>query len=469
MKKLFFSAIPICLVSFILFGITVAFMGTKFYGGDTVGIGGYNDYGTVTFIDQEVSGTGEWTLTDVVEPNVTLRTSGVKAYVIQSVDECIHLRVNGNRIAVKAESNGDALELEVHPPEITFSDIINFGQILWSEDIFHGSPSAEVVIAFPKLIYASLNIQHGSGTLMVDGFNAANNDFDIGSGRFEFSKSDQYTADYFDIDIGSGSAVMSNLQSRRYNIDLGSGYYDLSGLSGYGEIDMGSGKGSIAYSTFMGIRYDYSGDVCRLNIGSGLLDLYFPDDEGCRLYTDIGSGSIIVDAYGVQKKFTHGSDEDELILGDENDRYYHIDMGSGKVNIRNTSTYTKPEMFEGRPDNVEELGMIKGVVIDGSGEWVTNFSTSYNVAEQVPPVYSSSSIDQVTITGSLPGDLTSGSSQNQSGNESAGSTSLPAPPEAPQAPDAPSAPEAPEPPEAPSAPEAPDAPTEPEESDVPTV
>ena len=455
MKKLFFSAIPICLVSYILFGISIAILDTKPYrGGASSGI--YTDvidYGMVTYIDETVSNTGKWILTDVM-PGVTLQTSGVKAYVIQSADEFIHLYVNspnGNNIAVKAKCDGGTLDLEIHPPEITFGDIINFGQILWSEDIFHGSPSAEVVISFPKLIYDSLEIQHGSGTLMVDGFNAAYNHFDIGSGRFEFSKSEQYTADHFDIDVGSGSVVMSNLQSRRYNIDLGSGNYDLSGLSGYGEIDMGSGKGSIAYSRFLGSTYDDCGDACELDIGSGLLDLYFPDDEGCQLYTDIGSGSVSVNAYGVEKKFTHGSDGEEVSLGDVNDRFYYINMGSGKVNIYNTSEYTAPTLFDGRPDNIEELGMIKGIVIDGSGEWVTNFSTSYNVAEQIPPEYSYSIIDQATITSGGPLSSSS-SSQDRSGNAS-GSTSLPVPPDAPRAPSAPNAPSAPSAPETPLAPE----------------
>lgn len=448
MKKLFFSAIPICLVSYILFGISIAILDTKPYRGATSGTyADVIDYGMVTYIDETVSHTGKWILTDVM-PGVTLQTSGVKAYVIQSADEFIHLYVNGNNIAVKAECDGGTLELEVHPPEITFGDIINFGQILWNEDIFHGSPSAEVVISFPKLIYDSLEIQHGSGTLMVDGFNAAHNHFDIGSGRFEFSKSEQYTADYFDINVGSGSVVMSNLQSRRYNIDLGSGNYDLSGLSGYCKIDMGSGKGSIAYSRFLSDSYDDCGDVCRLDIGSGSLDLYFPDDEGCQLYTDIGSGSVSVNAYGVEKKFTRSSDGEELSLGDVNDRFYYINMGSGKVNIYNTSEYTAPTLFDGRPDNVEELGMIKGIVIDGSGEWATSFS--YNAAEQIPPEYSFSIIEQATITSVGPSSSSS-SSQDRSGNAS-GSTSLPVPPDAPQAPSAPDAPSAPS---APSAPETP--------------
>ena len=445
MKKLFFAAIPICLVSYILFGISVAILDTKPYRGTlNSSYSEVVDYGMVTFIDETVSGTNGWTLTEAM-PNVKLQTSGIKAYVIQSADEFIHIRVNGNNIAVKAEMDSETLDLEIHPPEITFGDIINFGQILWSEDIFFGSPSAEAVIAFPKLIYDSLEIQHGSGTLMVDGFNAAENCFDIGSGRFEFGKSDQYVADCFRINLGSGNAIISNMQTRSYWINIGSGKFDFNGLSGEGTIDMGSGNGNIAYDDIQN-RY-YSGE---LDMGSGTLTMFFPDEYGCELYTSVGSGSVNVDAFGVKQTIR---DDDYILLGDDDhsDNHFEIDMGSGKVNIRNTSAYTMPAMFEGRPDNVEELGMIKGIVIDSSVEWVTAYGTSYNAAEQIPPEYSFSIIDQTTVTEDIYSGSVPASSQSQEGNASGGSTSIPVPPEAPQAPEAPSAPEAPLAPEAPAA------------------
>lgn len=443
MKKLFFSAIPICLVSFILFGITTAVMGTKprnnYYTNSAYLIDGssYNQY-----IDETVTSVGEWTLTDAVRSSVSLHTSGINAYVVQSSDDDIHIRVassNNSSIHVDAHTDGDTLDIEVCPPNIIFDGTIDFGKIFWLDDIFHDSPGTEVIIAFPKLIYDDLNIEHGSGTLMVDGFNAKRNDFDIGSGKFEFSKSEQFTADMFNVNVGSGTSVISNMQTKRYKIDLGSGHYDFNGLSGYGEIDMGSGSGSIAYSRFMGSEHDDCGDVCHLNIGSGSLDLYFPDDEGCYLYTDIGSGIINVNAYGVEKKFTHSS-ADELSLGDVNDRCYYIDMGSGKVNVRNTSEYTMPTMFENRPDFVNSL-RITGIFIGTeSGDTVYSSASSINAAVQLDPEDANMAVE---ITDTL----------DQSGNASGtipydiGSVTVveqpPSPPEAPAAPSAPEAPEAP--------------------------
>lgn len=434
MKKLFIAAIPICLVSYILFGISVAIMSTKRYPGNAVS-GTYEDYGTTNYIDDIITGTGQWTLTEVT-PNVILQTSGINAYVIQSADEFIHIfaRTSGGKVAVKAEGEHETLRLEIHPPEITFEDIINFGQILWNEDIFHGSPSTEAVIAFPKLIYESLEVQHGSGTIMIDGFNAEHNDFDIGSGRFEFSKSDQYIANFFNVDLGSGNAVISNMQTRGYRIDIGSGKFDFSGLSGIGDISMGSGTGNIAYAD----SPEYGGE---LDMGSGNLSLFFPDDYGCGLNMDFGSGSIAVDAFG--KKETY-KDDDYIDLGnaDGSGSGFSIDMGSGKINIRNTSAYTAPTMFEGRPDNVEELGAVKGIVIDGNGELVSTMTESTDT----------SVIEGVTISSGTSGEFSAVASDS-SGSASSGSSSssVPVPPEAPEAPSAPETPDAPPAPEAPSA------------------
>ncbi len=438
MKKLFFSAIPICLVSYVLFGISVAILRTRPSESASV-----EEYVECQYIDDIVTGTGEWTLTEVIE-NVRLRTSGVGAYVIQSEDEFIHLRVNSSgKIAVKAGRDNNTLDLEIHPPEITFDNIMEFGQILWNEDIFHNSQSAEVIIAFPKLIYNSLEIQHGSGTLMVDGFNAEYNDIDIGSGRFEFRNNDQFKAERFNVNLGSGSAVIGNMQTRSHYINIGSGDFNFYGLSGHGEINMGSGKGSIAYDKLE------NEDLNQLDMGSGNLSLYLPDDYGCALDMEFGSGSVDVDAYGVKKTFN----EDESInLGnvEDNDNAFYIDMGSGKVYVRNMSAYTVPLMFEGRPGNVEELGMVKGIVIDGNGELVTDFSSSSS---------DNHSEEQSLQQGST---VVSG---NASGSSSVAVTvisSEPSTPEVSSAPEAPDAPSAPEAPEAPSAPEAPDAPSAPE-------
>ncbi len=265
---------------------------------------------------------------------------------------------------------------------------------------------------------------------MVDGFNSKYNNFDIGSGKFEFSKSEQFTADMFSVVVGSGSAVISNMQTERYDIDLGSGKYNFNGLSGYGEINMGSGNGSIAYSKFHE-EYDDGSDVCDLNMGSGTLNLYFPDDSGCLLYTEIGSGSVNINAYGIEKKLTQNSDDEELIIGDnDNYQYYNINMGSGKVNIRNTSEYTMPTLFDGRPD-LGKISEITGIFISTDGE--AAFSSSF----------SSINADVIEQTGVITIPEESANASGSLSNVIVATTSVPEVPEPPIPPEVPDAPSVP--------------------------
>lgn len=120
MKKLFYSAIPICLVSFILFGISAGILGTKPYHSTTdyaVSSGTvYETADGACWIDQIVEDVEEWTLD--ARSEITLHTSGVNAYVVQSEDDLIHLRVasSGKRISVQASGDDATLTLKISPP-----------------------------------------------------------------------------------------------------------------------------------------------------------------------------------------------------------------------------------------------------------------------------------------------------------------------------------------------------------------
>lgn len=439
MKKLFFAAIPICLVSFILFGISAAILGTKYVSYPSSNSSQVVDYGERLFVDEIVTSASEWTLEEV-KSYVELHTSGVNTYVVQSDDEQIHLRVasGGTKVSVQASCEGDRLTVTISPPNIIFDSFADFGKILWDNDIFNPNSNVEAVIAFPKLIYDELHVMHGSGTLMIDGFNAYYNDFDIGSGRFEYSKSDQFTANRINLDLGSGRAVLNNAQTTHYDIDIGSGSFEVSGLSGYGEINMGTGSGSIAYEQFTD-----DGETI-VDIGSGIMNLYFPDNGGCELYPSIGSGSISIDAYGIQKKLTINNDED-ITLG-SGGSIYVIEMGSGKVNIKNTSEYTAPEMFSSRPD-IPKFPVITGIEItDNTAMVVEATEYTWEYSDPLHPGTGSVATTSMPKVDSETVPPESSSSSPTYAGEYGEAVVPPDPPEAPVPPEAPEAPEAPEPP-----------------------
>ena len=131
------------------------------------------------------------------------------------------------------------------------------------------------------------------------------------------------------------------MESDRFDIDIGSGNFTLDRLSGNGEIDMGSGKGSIFFCDKPNV------DVIKheLDMGSGNLTLYYPEDGGLILSNDIGSGKIEIDGFDHKKTLT-GSSQDGLnqfAMGNGG-VYLDIDLGSGTVTIKDTKSYSAPEI-----------------------------------------------------------------------------------------------------------------------------
>ena len=129
-------------------------------------------------------------------------------------------------------------------------------------------------------------------------------------------------------------------------------------------------------------------------------------------------------------------------------------MGSGKVNIRNTSEYTMPTMFESRPDFVNSLTITGIVISTESGDTIYSTASSINAAVQV--MTEDTSMAEVTAVPDDNGNASGSYTYYYIGSDPV--DELPSVPEAPTAPLAPEAPEAPESPEAPNPPEVVDAP-----------
>ena len=348
MKKILSVAIPVCIISYILFGLSVMILGKSYSSSgstyiDQVNSGTYYDGYRVIF-EREVTGYGDgnknsWKINNDF-PNIHINSAGAKT-VIEQWDEnqiSVEASVPANqKINVSAYYTGDDTDLviTVTPPNVSFIDgITEFGVINWLEDIFSYSGDVVVTIKFPKTIYDSLTIQQGSGSLSISELYARQNNITIGSGSFEYDKDVLFEADSFNVDLGSGSAVIKNMRTKSYVIDLGSGRLECTGLSGTGVLDMGSGKCSLYYA-------DFNGDT-NVDMGSGALSLYLPSNANLSLKTDIGSGAVTVKALGVDKRLTIADNDDVVLLGNGEGPTLSIDMGSGSIQILDSTL--KPQV-----------------------------------------------------------------------------------------------------------------------------
>lgn len=323
MKKLLGFLIPVCIISFIGFGVTSLILPS---GGYSVGSPIYEN-GTY-IVNDVVEHDRDWTISDVV-PVINLNSSGVTTIVNQHDGTNILVRASvpsGRQVYVSAYCDGDELTIETSRNNVTFSDVVeSFGKVLWSEDIFTYSDGVVVTISFPKNIYDNVNIKLGSGELYVEDLYARDDDIKVGSGTLEMCRNQHYVSENFILNIGSGNVKIKDYHADNFDFDLGSGKFEFSGLEGSGNLDMGSGKCSLIATENLST---FSADI-----GSGKFELYVLEN-GAQVTSSVGSGSVNINAYGVEKKLgISDNDDDNSVVVGNGQAVIDIDLGSGKATV----------------------------------------------------------------------------------------------------------------------------------------
>ncbi|MDE7230338.1 MAG: DUF4097 domain-containing protein [Oscillospiraceae bacterium] len=403
MKKLFFTSIIFCLISFTLFEISSGISGVRHRSSNTYYY--ETSYDSSTIFSGDYANSGRWTILNKFS-DININSAGIDTIITRGESSDIKVRLDnpaGKEIHVEAVYDHNALTIEARKTNITFLPNVTFGLVSWLDDIITGESSKPVVIIeFPEVKYDSLNIQHASGSMKVHELYANQNRIHIGSGSFEFlRRSEGFVSEYFDVTLGSGSTVISGMQTESYNIDIGSGTFNINDLSGTGVINMGSGSGSVAYK-------EYNRD-CTVDMGSGSLKLYVPEDSSMVISADIGSGSVNVDACGISSKLNSNNDDESVVIG-SGEHSLFVDMGSGRVSVFDRSAYSEPVIKdivipadEASSSSIRNVDGIDSVtIVDGT------MQSGIGSAEIIPPIilggsgspeFSSTFIDSAITSG----------------------------------------------------------------------
>lgn len=320
MKHLFAIFVPLCIVCYIGFGVSLAVLGTK-------------DTDTDTAVsDVVITDTGseneEYQITEQFD-KIELNTSFYNVTVSEGSSDITTICVirpendlSGANFTAKV--SGDTLVLHSKTSHSGMTQFWkNLAHSISSGDFSNSFGSVTVNITVPAKIYDSLNINVGSGKLSVDKIAARDIDIDMGSGTFNYIGKKDFTADKLDFDMGSGKSYSTDLSVRKYDIEIGSGSFDLNGLRGSGSFEMGSGSGTLGFA-------EYTGNS-SFGIGSGSLDIELPENTNATVSASVGSGKVYINACGANTTMKHSG---EYKLG-SGGAELEIDLGSGKVNILN--------------------------------------------------------------------------------------------------------------------------------------
>ncbi len=334
-KRLLGFLIPVCIISFIGFGVTRAIFGRESSHTESY----YENLGQNWIFSTLAETDDSWEVVNEF-PDIHLNSAGATVIVNQTDSDRIQIAADvpaGREVFVGAYYYDDDLVIEVRPEYITFMDFVDdFGKVFWNNDVFNYPEGVTVTISFPKTVYDYLTIQQGSGKLYIDELYARNEDITVGSGTFEMRRENVLYSDFLNLTIGSGNVKMDNIRPSVYSIDMGSGKFAISSFFGDGAINIGSGKGSVAFAQEF--------EECEIDMGSGVLDMYITQG-GANVITNIGSGAVNINAYGIDQKLTG---EDGIMVGGGS-ATINISMGSGKINILESASapqieFTTPEV-----------------------------------------------------------------------------------------------------------------------------
>lgn len=436
MRKLFLLSTVICAASFLMAAITYGIWGPdkpRHSNGGNVGVTSYQRRGSI--FNETVNQDKEWPINNEFT-NIEVDSAAVRTLIVPtSENEMIRVCAQvptGKSITVSAEWEDDSLIIAAHPKTVSFDGSMEYGMVDWLDDIFGDGNGIVITIEIPERILNAFTLKQGSGNTIVRDINAANNYIEVGSGTVNFYGSGQYQQNYFNLDIATGKACVTNMLAEHYNIDVGTGEFMVSGLKGGdGKIDLGSCNGSIFYSEF-GRKDNYGMQI--VDMGVGKLDMYLPTGASTYINYDVGVGSINIDALGVKQKLpTYNDDIDdydsEFLLGSYSDSTNRlvVDLGSGSVNI-----------------------------YDSTDEALNSLIEEYAVDEpSLPPKSDSDTAAVVESTTTLPFVVSSSLSEAVIGDVTitSGIVEESNPPEDTDAPNPSEAPEAPNPPDAPNPPE----------------
>lgn len=302
LKHAFGTLIPICVISTVLFGVSVLILGTGSAKAET-----HED-------DWELDGSYSEIQLDLSSYNVKVKpTDGdvTTFYYSGSNSEDIHTIISGEKLKV---STNTAWFRWSFP----FSDIIEGIKTGSWDNVFEGDT---LEIGIPQAQYDLIEVNLGSGSVKLSGLDVKKWECNIGSGNFEYRDN---TAKSIRLDMGSGKVTMTDAASEEFVLNVGSGNFDIRGLTAPIDFDMGSGNGTIDFAQVNGSGV--------FELGSGNLTVVIPEDTNAKLTADKGSGNITIKACGVNQQL---NDNGSVTLGSGENKL-HFELGSGNVKVVNT-------------------------------------------------------------------------------------------------------------------------------------
>lgn len=318
MKVILRIFIPLCIFSFIAFGISVAVLGM-------------DHSSTSEYVIDEIVISGEQRTFEVTESftDIKIDIGAYKLSVKPWNEDTTKIIISGSDAGnIKASVSGDALSITT---EWKWN-----GE--WFRNLLSGNMfDTQVQVFVPDKTYDDLDLHVGAGTLTSDGVRADHVTLDVSAGKLNYIQPEGHRAEFIMFDVSAGDLVAKNAAASAYTVDVSAGSAEIYGLTGDGGVDVSAGSARVQYAAVDG------GCDVSVSAGEALLDI--PENASVKFNCGKSAGDIRIMACGVN---TSAKDGDNYSINGGT-YTFDLDVSAGDIRVVN-STVSAVEVTES--DNV---------------------------------------------------------------------------------------------------------------------
>lgn len=278
MKGLVGIFLPLCIFSFIAFGISVAVLGTE------------------NLAESEGLAVSDITTLSDDYSDIEINSNGVNVSVYPSPNGRTMICTDENhKNSVYYSTDDDTLRLSLTRKVEGLEDLLS-----WMDD-----SDFTVEVYVPEKVYDSIAATVNAGRTEINGLNIEVADLELNAGELIYAAAEGSVTNGLDVKVSAGNCEIYNAAAETYTLEINAGNLTTYGLTGDGSITVNAGNGEF--------NFDELGDETDLNVNAGNIDVNLPEGVSATIYCDRNAGDLKVKYNGIRKEMKDG---EELELGD---------------------------------------------------------------------------------------------------------------------------------------------------------
>lgn len=315
MKGLIRLFLPLCIFSFIAFGISTAVLGVN--PGST--------HGEMTELAAGTLSSEAYATIREEFDSISVTANACKIILLPTDEKNAAVYVSDNS---NNADNGVNIKAKVRGGTLEVYDEWDWDWFGWLERLFKGdfiqTGLAEVTVCVPEKVYEKLDVTVNAGAVSSYNIGANVVDLDLSAGSLEYTQPEDMTVDGINIGVSAGSLQAYNVTAKEYHIDVSAGGAEVYGLSGNGDISVSAGSARAQFAELNG--------NCEVDVSAGEAVLDIPENSSVKINCDKSAGDVVVDACGISKSVEDG----ETVTIGSGKYEIDADVSAGDIRIVNS-------------------------------------------------------------------------------------------------------------------------------------